>query len=64
MATLVTRIEIIINNRTAVPTFYINSTTQTVPIPNKNNRGKINIGAGNKYLLMMYEYFDQIYGFT
>lgn len=60
-----TRIEVIVNNKSSKASLaYVNLTTFSVPLPDKDNYGELNIGAGNSYLMFMYDYFDKIYGYS
>jgi len=56
-----------INNKTleeASPLVYTNTSTLALPDQNVNNSGSPMMGAGDNYVLVIYEEFDSIFGFT
>jgi hypothetical protein len=54
------------NNKSASANskYYVNTTTQDIPAPDDNNYGEVNTAAGDDYYMVMYDYFDRVYGFT
>ena len=57
----------LINNKTLEedsPLVYTNTTTLALPAQNLNNSGSPKMGAGDKYVLVIYEQFDYIFGYT
>jgi hypothetical protein len=47
-----------------LPYTYIKYTTQNIPKTDSKNLGSLNIGAGENYLFVLYDYFNKISGYT